>query len=725
MPISVFSIRESYKAKMAKAQEDRVNVEKSMFKAHTFYFLLSAGKASLFPLLTIYFRLLGLTATEVGLVFAAKAFVRLWCAPMWTACAKACRKKKFVLMFSTFVLLASSLCLSLAPPSDFQNSPLYCKGPITQLESAQENKIGSQKDNFTSDTVQPIGNITEHPVATGSSEIQPDSTEDEVNKQVDDGREHEKESTASTTTTTTTTTSTTEPQSTTVTTKSTTTPSTTARSTTTSESSRRHGHKHKEQKGDEISELADRLVKLNISPEDIDNLTDEQMETIVSSLLKKDAGAGSSKDIDNVTDEQLETLLSSLLKKDAGTGSSSKKYNYYNYNYDYRNYDDDKRWKPRQKRNIKGEIENNKEAEEEHLSPWENISGQVRNKVQEHKTLAFILILVVVGELFAAPVDKLADDCWFEYLDVLDVVERYGRHRVWQLMGYILLPTFVGTLVDKTNCILMHNIPHFMIHFFMFAAFAALSFMAAFGYPVSQNKRTPKQSRFGKGVRILCCDIHSTTLTITILFLGMMYACIQNFLLWKVQDIGGNEIVIGTSITVSAVSALFMYIISNGLIKRITHVGAIVLAMITLAGRLVFYSFLWTPWLVLAGEALHGFSYTLMWRAVEMYPDFRINPFIMDRSAFTLVNVIYHGLGIGIGSAVSGYLYDEFGFSLLFQGASVATAGWCAIFLLLQKCVKRKMKVRYAKLLQDDRGADDTSSEEEDWLEVAMKSSSK
>ena len=687
---------------MGKAQEDRVNVEKSMFKAHTFHFLLSAGKASLFPFLTIYFRLLGLTATEVGLVFAAQAFVKLWCAPLWTACAKACRKKKFVLMFSTFVLLASSLCLSLAPPSDFQNSPLYCRGPIAQVESAQGNKIGSQKDNSTLDVVKPTENITVQSSTAGSNEIQPDSKEDkvdEVSKQVDEGREHEKVSATSTTTTTAAapTTSLQLTTTTTGTTKSTTTPSsTTTGSTTTTESSHRHGHKHKEQKGDEMSELADRLLKLNISPEDIDNLTDKQMETLLSSILNKD---------------------------ESSAGSSSKKYNY-NYNYDNPNYDADNRWK-RQKRNIEEDSENDNEAPEEQKSPWESISGQVKNEVQEHKTLAFILILIVVGELFAAPVDKLADDCWFEYLDVLDVVERYGGHRVWQLVGYILLPAFVGTLVEKTNCILMHNVPHFMIHFFMFAAFAALSFMAAFGYPVSQNKRTPKQSRFGKGIRILCCDIHSMTLTITILFLGVMYACIQNFLLWKVQDIGGNEIVMGTSITVSALSALFMYIISNGLIKRITHVGAIVLAMITLAGRLVFYSFLWTPWLVLAGEALHGFSYTLLWRAVEMYPDFRINPFIMDRSAFTLVNVIYHGLGIGFGSALSGYLYDEFGFSLLFQGASVATAAWCAIFLLLQKCVKRKMKVRYAKLLQDDRGADDTSSDEEDWLEVAMKSSSK
>ena len=294
-----------------------------------------------------------------------------------------------------------------------------------------------------------------------------------------------------------------------------------------------------------------------------------------------------------------------------------------------------------------GAEEDEESQETEHQkSTWDGISERLGKEVQEHKTFAFVMALMVAGELFAAPVDKLADDCWFEYLDVLDVVERYGGHRVWQLVGYVLLPVFAGTLVEKTHCILVHNVPHFMIHFFLFAAFAALAFMAAFGYPVSQNKRTPKQSRFGRGVRILCCDVHSMTLTITILMLGVMCACIQNFLLWKIQDVGGNEIVIGTSITVSAVSAMFMYIISNGIIKRITHVGAIVLAMITLAGRLVFYSFLWTPWVVLAGEALHGFSYTLLWRAVEMYPDFRINPFIMDRSAFTLINAVYYGLGI-------------------------------------------------------------------------------
>lgn len=727
----VFSVRDSYKKSMGKVQEDRVNVERSMFKAHTFHFLLSSGKACLFPFLTIYFRLLGLTATQVGLVFAGQAFIRLWCAPLWSACAKACRKKKFVLMFSTFILLASSLCLSLAPPTDPENSPLYCKGKLPQVQAEQADEHSGAQE----------GNATEVFILPSNVTVKPDAQEDvkAENEHAEDADQSPESKELVTTATTTVKSSTT---------SITTSAPTTTTATTTTTAHHKHGssgkHGHKDQDEEDVEQLADKLAENGITAEDIDGWSEDDINGILSDLM-------------NAEKEE---------KDGEGDSISDRSQEQYNYDSKDDSYYYGSQWKSREKRHTEEsneeeekmtdeesvDKENERKAEknsedkeevdrdpekskkgeegyesnvEKPKSAWDNISEQLGKQVREYRTFSFILGLILVGELLSASVDKLADDSWFEFLDILDVVERYGGHKVWQMMGYALLPAFVGTIVEKTNCILMKNVPHFMIHFFMFAAFAALAFMAAFGYPMSQNKRTPKQSRFGKGVRILCCDIHSLTLTTTILLLGMMYACIQNFLFWKIQDVGGNEIVIGVSIAVASVSSLFMYAISNALVKRITHVGAIVLAMITLAGRLVFYSFLWTPWVVLAGEVLHGFSHTLLWRAVEMYPDFRINPFVMDRSAFTLMNVVYHGLGIGIGSFMSGYLYDQFGFSLLFQGASVVVAAWCAVFLLLQKCVKKKMKVRYAKLLQDDRGVDDSSSDEEDWLEVAMKSGSK
>ncbi len=719
----VFSVRESYKAGMPKAHEERVNIEWAVLLAHSFHFLLAAGKACLFPFLTIYFRLLGLSASQVGVVFAMQAFIRLWCAPLWTACAKGCRKKKFVLLFSTFFLLASGLCLALVPPSNPDSSQLYCKGPLIQSSNGTLLQ-GIQDDNTTvgetglvlfnaSNTSygkegefevnQAVENEAEEPTQETEVEKPSEGTEvEEPNEETEVEEPSEatdlEESNEETEAEEPSNTEEEEPNDTEVQVEEPSEeteveePTTTTGSPTTTTTAKAEEGRPSKTDEEKVAEIAHQMALLGIKPQDLDGLTDEQISLLLSPLEGDDSTGYTEDDLDKDT---------------------------FGYRDEDEDDDDDDWYTRRQKRTA--EVVQASTSQ----STWENLAEMWNEQVLAHRTFMIVLVLVMVSELLAAPVDKLADDCWFEYLDILDFAERYGAHRVWQMMGYILFPMIVGTIVEKTDCVLMNTVPHFIIHFFMFAAFGGIAFLLAFGYPMSQNKRTPKQSRFAKGVRILCCDVHSLTMTISILLLGTVYACIHNFLLWQIQDVGGSEIVLGASIAVAAVSAFFLHGVSSALIKRITHVGAIVLALITLAGRLVFYSFLWTPWVVLAGEVLHGFSYTLLWRAVEMYPDFRINPFLMDRSAFTLIHVIYHGLGFGFGSLVSGYLYDHFGFALLFQAASVLVAAWCALFLLIQKCVKKKAKVRYAKLLQDDRVDDDTSEDEDDWLEVAMKSGSK
>ncbi len=683
---SVFNIGQ-VSGKMAKLQEDRVNVERAMFMAHTFHFLLSAGKACLLPFLTIYFRLLGLTATQVGLIFAAQAFMKFWCAPLWSSCAKQCRKKKFVLMFSTFVLLSSVLLLSLAPPVDPDNSPLYCRTNLKNSSNLESDEHENLNPSNASDLNPPAPAVnpsletsTESQNATDSAKTTPivDEIDKEVNDMID---ENKKLSTTTVTQKVTTTTEAKLVHSTTTTTQS---PS----STTTASIDTQY--------------VYDLLEKLGL---DINDMSEEDLKQLLESQISEE---------DNQDEDEYHY------------DDNDKDEN--GYNYDWDKWNTGHRGMGGGNRGMGGgRTKRHADSESESAKTWTSTISGYRDELfkEKNKTFAFILALLIVAEFFAAPAEKLADDCWFEYLDILDVLEKYSQHRIWKTVGYILMPAFVGTVVEKTNCVLVHSIPHFMIHFFTFAAFAGLAFMVAFGYPISQNKKTPKQSRFGKGVRILCCDIHSFTLTLTVFILGMIYAAIDNFLYWKVQDVGGSEIVIGVSIVVSAASSVVMLLVQSALIKRITYIGAVVLALLTLAGRLVFYSFLWTPWVVLAGDALHGFSHTLIFGALQMYPDFRINPFIMDRSAYTLLNVLYYGLGTAVGSAMSGLLYDQFGFSLLFQGACVMVTSWCALFLLFQKCIKKKSKIRYAKLLQDDRGDDDSSDYEDDWLEVAMKTSSR
>ena len=720
---SVFNIGQ-VSGKMAKLQEDRVNVERAMFMAHTFNFLLSAGKACLLPFLTIYFRLLGLTATQVGLIFAAQAFMKFWCAPLWSSCAKQCRKKKFVLMFSTFVLLSSVLLLSLAPPVDPDNSPLYCRTKhqnSSDLQSDEHENLNPS--NETALAVNPsLKTSTESQAAVDSAKITtPAAADDEMNKEVNDMvDENEKSST--------TTTSTTIPKVTTfkpVVHYSTSTTTQVPLSTTTAAIDTQYvldlldklGLNIDDMSEDDLKQLLESQISENDENDNEQNKEDEDYQFDNNDDDNEDEDDYDYNWGNNKWNSMHHGMGGGRTKRHAEPESTKTESESAKHESDSEKAESD---------SAKPESESSK-TELESAKTWTSTFYGYKDELfkEKNKTFVFILALLIVAEFFAAPAEKLADDCWFEYLDILDVLEKYNQHRIWKTVGYIMMPAFVATVVEKTNCVLAHSIPHFMIHFFTFAAFAGLAFMVAFGYPISQNKKTPKQSRFGKGVRILCCDIHSLTLTLTVFILGMIYAAIDNFLYWKVQDVGGSEIVIGVSIMVSATSSVLMLVVQSALIKRITYIGAVVLALLTLAGRLVFYSFLWTPWVVLAGDALHGFSHTLIFGALQMYPDFRINPFIMDRSAHTLLNVLYYGLGTAVGSAMSGLLYDQFGFALLFQGACVFVTSWCALFLIFQKCIKKKSKIRYAKLLQDDHGDDDSSDYEDDWLEVAMKTSSR
>ena len=352
---------------------------------------------------------------------------------------------------------------------------------------------------------------------------------------------------------------------------------------------------------------------------------------------------------------------------------------------------------------------------------WEQLSD--RFDLAEYQTFVFILLLVIVGELFAAPYEKLADDCWFEYLDILDGLERYGGHRIWRTVGYVVVPTMVAAIVDHTPCVLPLGVNHFLLHFLAFAIFTAIAFLLALCYPVSQYKQTAKKSRLGKGVRVLCGGRHAFSMAFTMVVVGASTAVITNFLFWQVQDLSGPELAMGVSVAAAAGAEFVVRLVGFSLVKRLTPVGAVVLALLLLTGLLVFYSFLWSPWLIVAGEVFHGISITLLWMALRSYPDFRINPFVMDRSASSLVNSLHIGVGFATGSMVSGIIYDKLGYMLLFQGAAGLTGLWAILFLLLQKVGKKKEKVRYAKLLQDENidDSDESTVYEDDWLEVAMK----
>ena len=652
--------------------KDDHRADKALCLANTFQLMLGAAKASLFPFLTIYFRMLGLSATQTSLIFGAKAFMSLVCAPTWTVCAKRFNKKKLVLVFSMFMMLASSLLLALIPPADENVQLAYCShGVKNGSVDIFPNKIFGEANNQS---------VVETSLGNKSLASNVSLTEAPTRPLV---------MTAETQSTTR------SPPPTTQTTMVTTKTSSASPSTTLVAMQQ----PHQSSNADTSDRFEDTALKDEHHSSDSDEkeaydkaiflsqLTPEDFEMLRSVGIDRDA-------LERLTTKVLEEKFLSILGE---------------------NEPEENEHVPEDKKRVK------RNPIQRFRSKWKELTDSF--DLAEYQTFIFVLSLVIIGELFSAPHEKLADDCWFEYLDIIDDLEHYGQHWIWRTVGFVLLPTIVTAIVDHTDCLLPFGVHHFTIHFFTFAGFAFIAFMLVFCYPVSQRKQTSKKSRFVKGVKMLCSDVHAVSLSISMMMVGAASAVISNFLFWKLQDLGSTEIVWGTAVAASAGSEFVMLLVGKGLVKKLRVVGAVALGLLLLAGRLLLYSFLWTPWLAIAGEVFQGFSVTMVWIALQTYPDFRINPYIMDRSAFTVLNVLQYGVGFGGASMVAGLVYDKFGYAVLNQSMSVAIIVWAAIFFIIQKTVRRKEKVRYAKLLQDENAYDSDESAvfEDDWLEVAMK----
>lgn len=346
----------------------------------------------------------------------------------------------------------------------------------------------------------------------------------------------------------------------------------------------------------------------------------------------------------------------------------------------------------------------------------------LHKQLKQAKENLFIVVLVVliVGEALCSPVEKIADDSWFEFLEQIDDMERYGKHRIWSSLAYIFFPVIVTLVVENTTCLFNMKIHPFMFHFYAFGFFLGLTFLISFFYPVPSVAKSKYKSKLGTAMGRICCTCSGLLYMLTLIIMGFIFSSYSNFLFWLIQDLKGNEVTMGVCILVASLSELVVLVFSSRLIKVLGNGGMISISLFCLAARLLYYSYLWTPWAVLPAEILHAVTHTMMWFVVLSNQAFRVSPMV-DRAIRSVLSSAYFGVGFGVGSMVSGVMYDQYGLHVLFRALSILSIGWCPVFFLLQKCClpKQDNDIKYTRLLQADDHSDDDM--EDDWLEHALK----
>lgn len=88
---------------------ETINISKASTTTNLFYLFFHGGKAAIIPFLTLFLRLVGLNAQEVGAIIAVKTVTSLIWAPLWARCATAYSRHRCVLVFSLFMMMVMYL----------------------------------------------------------------------------------------------------------------------------------------------------------------------------------------------------------------------------------------------------------------------------------------------------------------------------------------------------------------------------------------------------------------------------------------------------------------------------------------------------------------------------------------------------------------------------------------------------------------------------------------
>ncbi|XP_039502766.1 major facilitator superfamily domain-containing protein 6-like [Pimephales promelas] len=342
--------------------------------------------------------------------------------------------------------------------------------------------------------------------------------------------------------------------------------------------------------------------------------------------------------------------------------------------------------------------------------------GSLKAMDAQHQMFFLVLIVMVLWECMAAPLEWTADDGLYEYLDFVDATDRYGVVKVWKQLGAAFGNCAVGVLVTSLFCLTGTS-----VEFYSYTALMILTIPIAALLPIYLRKRDRLTSGGFKALQLVHGNSQAILCAITVVLMGMVTSAVSDFLLWQMQDCGATEIHMGISLALMHLSQAAFAPLSGHLSRFLKYHGwLLVLAVVILALQCLYYSFLWSPWAVIPAQLMAGFSTGALWWSVTSQSEDIATPGT-EKTILRLFEALSLELGAAFGSLMAGFVVQKFGLMLLFQGAGVVLALWSSALAVLKWKIPRQRRINYSRLLATDTEVSESESDQEkDWLETAM-----
>ena len=268
-----------------------------------------------------------------------------------------------------------------------------------------------------------------------------------------------------------------------------------------------------------------------------------------------------------------------------------------------------------------------------------------------------ILLLALISSTAFAPVSSFVDSATMFMLG--DEKHLYGRVRVGGTIGYGLAGALAGVIAQN------YGLP------FAFWS-AGIFYLVAFGLSQKLVHR-PAQGmpRPQAGVRSLLVNRRWLAFLTLAFAGGLSLAVTNNYLFPYMKQLGADETTMGLALTAGTISEIPVLFFGNRLIKHFRARDLLILSLILTGVRLLAFSVVDAPWLVLLLQLLNGPTFPAMWLAGVAYADENA-PEGMRATAQGLFGAMVFGFGLAVGSFVGGPLLESAGGHILYLVFGVA-----------------------------------------------------
>ena len=268
-----------------------------------------------------------------------------------------------------------------------------------------------------------------------------------------------------------------------------------------------------------------------------------------------------------------------------------------------------------------------------------------------------MLPMVLAYSIFQAPVNPIMDETT---LNTLEDPENYGKIRAGGSIGWGLVVLLTGFLIDNLG----YGIP---VIFYIHIAFLLLFFLIINVLPSPKTHPGADTGEVSlKSLGKMVAQPGVFLLFLVIIIWGMGEASISNFLFLHIKHLGGSSTLMGTALSVSLIGEIVTFNFANRIQTRIGEFKMILLAFGVLIIWLAGLSLIKDPNLIPAFQIFGGAGFALMHSGSVAYIS-RKAPKQLGTTAQALRGGLYAGFGNGIGTLISGALYEFYGSASLFR----------------------------------------------------------